>query len=72
MNKNQWFALAFWFLSWSGIMYVGSMYDPTTTLAECNASTAISMLVNKLVMIICVIAGIACTLCGGLEKEGGR
>ena len=53
-------------------MYVGSMYEPVTTLAECNASTAISMLVNRLVMVIGVIAGMGCTLCGGLEKEGRR
>ena len=72
MNRNQWMALTFWFLLWSGIMYVGSMYDPVSTLAECNASTAIGMLVNKLVMVISIIAAFACGLCGWLEKERAK
>ena len=75
MNRNQWIALAVWFLIIGGIMQTSVSYFGTLSpipIAECYVHFVISLLVGKLVGAIFIILSIACWICGWLEKEGAR
>ena len=74
MNEKQWYAIGIWFTVIGGIMYIGTMSDlgALPTIAECNAYSIITLLVGKLVGAACIIAAIACFICGWLEKESTR